>query len=107
MPKYFRPVPRDINNYLRFNTTYMGANVIKPSSKDAALTSIVGFDTISRIPPVGVVISNLGLDSLHSATITVAVNNVGFSPSFIPYQPLAYSESDTVSLGSFTLIRDQ
>ena len=99
-------VTTDINGMTRDSSTYIGCYHRQIDSSDAALTGLLGVENICSMKsvPVQAVIRNDGYKSIDSAVITILIDSVKQAiVRYVPSQPLAYLQSDTVALGGYRL----
>ncbi len=96
-------VKTDIAGSSRAAMTVMGCYGSNPDSNDAALISFINLEyiTSSSAGTIWAVICNAGYKAIDSAAVTLWVDDVKQrTVIYRPIVPLAYLQSDTLSLGS-------
>ena len=89
----------------RVTPTVIGCYGIEPDSVDAGLVTFVGADAATSVGthPIRVVVVNSGLKPIDSLTVQFSINGVAQTPvQYKPALPLAFRQTDTVNLGSFS-----
>lgn len=100
-------VPADIKGLMRKDPTAVGCYEQFNPKYDMEATGLLGLDSLAGIGchPISIVIANNGDLPIDTAWIHVRINGKKYGPvMYCPPMPLASGCTDTLPLGSFTLM---